>query len=787
MRYFLIAPALLCMIAALNAQSIERVYPDDDFSMLLGVVTTDNGDLYVAGANNTLLRSTDGGVSWEQMPMGEHRMHIHKLVTDGQDLYMLACAYEFEGHPELWPDGYSSILFRFKTRQQILENIPFPMLQRVDFTVEYDFRLYDLAATGTSLYLSYAGSWSKMLRSTDRGAHWEDIDFPKALGTLDASYFYTGAASSDLLVYFVTEAGGTFYLTTDDGNSWENISAVYIDERPIVYLGAGRIFTKRYGGECLLYDGSGEWHDRGKPPFVKTTAMTVNTEGAIFACSGRGGIFRTTDEGASWDTLRADASVSATKHYRYACAPIGTDGLIAVNQFGNILLTTDNGISWSEPRAQHTLVARVVMADAEHGRVMFSKDDGSLPGYKITDDGFRTLKDIPPSPLFTLVLRSPTLWYSMSLLDLYGDSLVCRSTDAGQTWELVLQAAGELSWNTTVESADPDGYAVVTTKGLYFTSDRGDNWSLVIDADWSSQSFPATVFLPADGKYIWMLATGNINAIPLSIMRLDIATGRSDMVFSIPVDLPPTSVTGGFEDIVVNEDGHVYATCYLDIPDRERDDLLVVHSDDNGVTWQTWTTQTPVPDGWRIGYPHWPRCIGLWDGALLTAAFDEELSTLHAFRPLVQFASTDEFLTEQALFEHALPTRFFESCSIVKADARTAYFSTPSAIYRITMPEVTHTASLQEPPLPLSIATPFPHPVSRSGEPATLFIQSDRTTAATMSVYDLAGRELSRLFGGELGPQGLHVSWRTQSLTPGSYILQLTSQEGVCRRKVIVE
>ena len=702
MRYFLFAPLLLCMIALLNAHRVERLYPDHDFSMLLGVVTTTNGDLYVAGANSTLLRSTDSGASWEQMPMGDHRMHIYKLVTDGEDLYFLACRYAFEGHPELWPDGYSSILFRFNTRQQSLEHIPFPLLQRLELDLEYDFTLFYLVATRTSLYLSYAGSWSKILRSTDRGAHWEDIDFPQVLGTLDAAYFYTDANTSDLLVYFVTEAGGTFYLTTDDGSSWENISAVHMDERPIVYLGNGRIFSKRYGGECLLYDGSGEWQDKGLPPFVKTTAMAANADGVIFACSGRGGIFRTTDEGASWDTLRADLSVSSTKHYRYACASIGTDGVIAVNQYGTIMLSTDDGISWSEPRAQHTLVARVEMADAEHGRVMFSKDDGSLLGYKITYDGFQTLEEIPPSPLFTLVLRSPTLWYSMAhVLRPYGDSLVCRSTDAGQTWELVLQAAGELSWNTTVESADPDKWAVATTKGLYYTSDRGDHWSLAIDADLSHRFHSATVFLPAGGKYLWMLATGNSNSIPYSIMRHDLTSGQSEIVFSIPDDLPPTIVTGGFEDIVVKEDGHVYATCYLDIPDRERDDLLVVHSDDNGATWQTWTTQTPVPDGWRIGDWNWPRGIGLWGGALLTSASDLELSTLHAFRPLVQFASTDGFLTEQALFEYAVPNSFFEGCSIVKADARTAFFSTPNSIYRITMPEVTHTTSLQKPPLQL--------------------------------------------------------------------------------------
>ncbi len=104
---------VVILASALHAQQVERVYPDYDHSALLGVAVTDAGDFYAAGSNNTLIRSTDGGMIWEQLPMGEHRMHITHLTSDGNDVYFLAAPYETEGHPELWPDEYERQLFRF--------------------------------------------------------------------------------------------------------------------------------------------------------------------------------------------------------------------------------------------------------------------------------------------------------------------------------------------------------------------------------------------------------------------------------------------------------------------------------------------------------------------------------------------------------------------------------------------------------------------------------------------------------------------------------------------------
>ncbi|MBN1446329.1 MAG: T9SS type A sorting domain-containing protein, partial [Bacteroidetes bacterium] len=115
------------------------------------------------------------------------------------------------------------------------------------------------------------------------------------------------------------------------------------------------------------------------------------------------------------------------------------------------------------------------------------------------------------------------------------------------------------------------------------------------------------------------------------------------------------------------------------------------------------------------------------------------------------------------------------------------YFTTGYAIYRIMLPEVTSIHSPKQPPLPLSIGTPYPHPVSKDAGSATLFIQSDKLAEVNMTVHNLAGRGLRVLYTGELGADGRYVTWDIRGIAPGTYLLQLGSKKGVCRRKVVVE
>lgn len=95
---------LLC-VTAMQAQTITRVWPAEAQSSLRGIVVTDNGRLYTAGDNSTLLESSDNGRSWKELSLGDHVLHIYKLCTDGTMLFLLAHPPRNAARPDPWPEG----------------------------------------------------------------------------------------------------------------------------------------------------------------------------------------------------------------------------------------------------------------------------------------------------------------------------------------------------------------------------------------------------------------------------------------------------------------------------------------------------------------------------------------------------------------------------------------------------------------------------------------------------------------------------------------------------------
>ncbi len=782
---------LFGLTTVLYAQKVERVYPDYDHSALFGVVTTDNGDLYAAGSNSALLRSTDGGSSWEQMPMDDQKVHIHRLVTDGEDLYMLGYAPLFEGHPELWPDGYSSILFRFRTDERKFEKVPFPIFDRQDYSRRYDFRRFDVAATENELYLSYAGSRSRLLRSDDKGATWTDLMLPVSLGMLDPCYFFTRKGSEDILVYLEHDSGETFYLSSDHGNTWKPIGAPFMRERPVVYLGNGQILVHRMDSGYRMYDSTSLWQTLSKPPFSWTSAITVGADGVVFACSGSGGVFRSDDTCKTWVTLRPDFSSFFKERYRYVGTVLGSQGFVAVNQFGNIILTTDGGVSWEEPRYRSAQFTVASMTNKSLGLIStYDNDDDTRPAL-YTDDAFVTVQPIPDTPLDWVAIRSPTLWYAMAAR-WYGtgtDSLLCRSTDAGGSWELILDTLDVRTFWTIIEAVHAEEYAVCTSQGLLYTSDSGETWENIFPAEWDYGTYPRKIILHEDGKTTWMLTGADGTGTAYTIVRHDRRSSISDTVLVLPDSLhwSTSSMVGrtyGFEDLSVSKEGHVYATYYMTAEGRNRAELVVSYSADAGVTWQTWTTQTPVPEHWYADNGLGARTQHLSASGMLTSAIQMEFPII---LPMAILASTDGYHSADVIFESAVTGNVDRRFYLAGADDHTAYVITGFGIYRVTFPEATNVRSPKPPPLPLSIGTPYPHPVSGRSGAAMLFIQSEHPTRVRMTAHDLAGREVGRLFEGELSLEGRHVSWSAGTLAPGTYVLQLEAGEGVCRRKVVVE
>ncbi|MBR9976595.1 MAG: hypothetical protein KFH87_00785, partial [Bacteroidetes bacterium] len=211
---------------------------------------------------------------------------------------------------------------------------------------------------------------------------------------------------------------------------------------------------------------------------------------------------------------------------------------------------------------------------------------------------------------------------------------------------------------------------------------------------------------------------------------------------------------------------------------------LIHFSADNGASWQSWLASADDFEQDGLASMNLPLLRSDENFVMHRHQFMASYSGLQSF---TISSSRDQLRSLDILFEHAINTKVMEAYQLFpSADKRSIFFATGMAVYRITVPESTAFAASVSPPLPLSIATPHPHPLSRRTGSATLFIQSGQHDRVHLQAFDMTGRLVAQLYEGELSPEGRHVAWNTATLTPGAYLLQLTSTRGVNRRTVVL-
>jgi choice-of-anchor B domain-containing protein len=93
------------------------------------------------------------------------------------------------------------------------------------------------------------------------------------------------------------------------------------------------------------------------------------------------------------------------------------------------------------------------------------------------------------------------------------------------------------------------------------------------------------------------------------------------------------------------------------------------------------------------------------------------------------------------------------------------------------------------PPSTLSLGIPSPNPLQRS---TTIELQLPQAGAASLDVYDVTGRRVARLLGGERIASGTHrVQWEGRDddgnrVVPGVYLIRLSTPAGEATRKIAV-
>jgi photosystem II stability/assembly factor-like uncharacterized protein len=432
---------------AVNLIHINPQNPDD---ILLGT-----GQYFTVGSpqNGGPYRTLDGGNAWsliEDVPNGE-TYNISEISRDPTNNDHIIISISSAGEPGFsW--GLMESYDNGNTWQELSANMY--DFKNISINPENNQNIWGVAYTG---YLDY---W--LMNSNDGGQNWSLYE-----GFEDPYKWVTGLVSdSDFNIYIKRrsdEPDFSFDIlkSTDNGNSW---------------TGVDKLTDKTYLG----------WNNFKN----SIQAEHLNTENIYFG--NNYGVFHSENGGLSTQVQNTNFMNSYILDMEVK--PINNNIIYAAGSQG-LWKSIDGGQNWDNIIREFL---RVVKCNPKHadtiyfgGRDLWRSFDGGDSFERIAFPLYSTLTDIAINPNETNVL-----YYKM---DIDGVTLIYKSTNYGDTWELVFSCNDNYSYREiAIDPIHPDTLYI----GQFRSLDGGNTWEDIFDKKiLAVHPFNSNILYATEGSY----------------------------------------------------------------------------------------------------------------------------------------------------------------------------------------------------------------------------------------------------------------------------------------------
>lgn len=327
-------------------------------------------------------------------------------------------------------------------------------------------------------------------RSDDGGLHWTNM----GLKTSEHISKIVIDPRDDRVVWVAAQGplwrnGGDrgLYKTTDGGHTWKavlsisprtGVTDVVLDPRnpDVVYAAAyerqRHVWTLVDGGpESAIYkstDGGKSWRkltnglpenvDLGRIGLAVAPSAPDTVYAIVEAAQGKGGFFRSTDRGETWEK-RSDYTTSSPQYYNEIfCDPHNPNRVYAMDTFMHV--TEDGGKTWSKVPENHKHVDNhALWIDPKDTRHLLAGCDGGL--YESWDRGttWRFFSNLPVTQFYRVALGTGEPFYfvyggTQDNATLGGPSATLNGTGITDTdWFVTVFGDG---FRPAVDPKDPD-------------------------------------------------------------------------------------------------------------------------------------------------------------------------------------------------------------------------------------------------------------------------------------------------------------------------------------------
>ncbi len=195
------------------------------------------------------------------------------------------------------------------------------------------------------------------------------------------------------------------------------------------------------------------------------------TPGILLVATEGNGIYRSTDEGASWKKSGkgpGNPSISTLSG--------GSQGnVLAIDESGHLYLSTDSGETWNLTTIPDKTV--ITAADVSTGKMLAGDDSGNL--YASLDKGIHWSKaaQLPSETAITTIRQDPSDTTGNTFYTGTRDHGLFRTTDNGSTFQ---QAGNALKESHVISLAVQPGFIIATTweEAAFISTDSGNSWTM---------------------------------------------------------------------------------------------------------------------------------------------------------------------------------------------------------------------------------------------------------------------------------------------------------------------
>lgn len=401
---------------------------------------------YIGGVNQVFRKTTDGGITWSDivLPAFTNSTVLDIKFTNAVTGYVLGF---FLSESRIWKttDGGLNWVTQTTDGANYLNNLYFLNEN-----------------TGFGSGGSFGG---EIIKTTNGGVNWNFI--------YQDSYAKHSMVFMNSLTGFSGSEQGRIYKTIDGGNTWNFVlsdggiditSMNFIDANTGFGFGSGSVYVK-------TTDGGNNWYESlpvGSSNTSQYFDAAVTPNGTIHAAGTYGAMIRSTNAGANFTY-----SASVTDGYVSDIEFINNSTGYAVTGFnhGDILKTTNSGTTWvSQISSYTTSIYGIAFTGAETGYLA-----GSISLYKTTNGGtnWNTVYNSTTNEIFTdIVFTNANTGYAVGS---YGRQM--KTTNAGLNWtSSTISSSGSILSSLCFVN-ETTGYAVGDNNAAVKTTNAGLNWT----------------------------------------------------------------------------------------------------------------------------------------------------------------------------------------------------------------------------------------------------------------------------------------------------------------------